>query len=115
MTLTTDENLDEVDLDALTRAMAKAREDRDRAKQLDAMLKERPWREVAEFAAYCCQCDMLDLQIYENPSCHAHIVGQPTDPAAARLLERLLVAGLSQWEPDPLAALVEAAEQDAAT
>ena len=112
MTLTTDENLDEVDIDALTRAMAKAREDLDRAKQLDAMLKQRPWAEVARFASYCCQCDALDLQPYENPPCHARIIGQPIDPAAPHLLERLLDAGLSQWEPDPLAALKEADERE---
>jgi hypothetical protein len=28
-------------------------------------------------------------------------------PEAVELLERLLIAGLSKWEPDPLAALAE--------
>jgi hypothetical protein len=107
-----DDGLDAVDRDALERAMTKAREDRGRAKQLDAMLKSSPWLEVAEFAAYCCQTAALDLQLHENPPMHAHIIGQPSDPTAARLLDRLLAAGLSQYEPDPLGALKEA-EQDA--
>jgi hypothetical protein len=46
-----DSDLDEVDLAALREAMAIAMRDPDRRGQLTEMLQERPWSEVAMFAA----------------------------------------------------------------
>jgi hypothetical protein len=37
------------------------------AAQLDDMLKDRPWRGVAEFAAYVCQTETLHLKPCEEP------------------------------------------------
>jgi hypothetical protein len=46
--------LSEVDRDALEHAIELARqESRGRRDQVDSMLKERDWQEVAEFCAYC--------------------------------------------------------------
>jgi hypothetical protein len=92
-----------IDREALTRAMAMARKDRRLARQLDAQLKERPWHEVAVFAAYCLQCDNLKLPPHQSPPCA--VINNDRDRDAADLLRRMLAAGLSEFEPDPLAAL----------
>ena len=41
--------LNDIDADALARAMDRARRDPRLAAQLDEMLKARPWQEVAKF------------------------------------------------------------------
>jgi hypothetical protein len=69
------------------------------------MLKDRPWREVAEFAAYVCQTETLHLKPCEEPPVHADEAG---DGQADLLLKRMLDAGVSRYHPDPLAALTEA-------
>jgi hypothetical protein len=78
-----------------------AMRDRKLARQLDEQLKDRPWLEVAEFASYCLQCDNLKLLPHQSPPCG--FIGNDLD--AADLLRRMLAAGLSRYEPDPLAAL----------
>ena len=41
---------------ALKLAIEQARnEDEGRAQQIDSMLEDQPWAEVATFAAFCCQ------------------------------------------------------------
>jgi hypothetical protein len=93
---------------------------RDRAtrQQIDAMLKERPWRDVGEFAAYGCQCDALRLKPWQPPPCWAEVDDQDNEAgpisghkAAAELLRRMLALGISRWHPDPLAA-IETAEAE---
>jgi hypothetical protein len=107
--------LTEVDRDALERAIAMGRQ-RGAAEreQLDGFLREKPWREVGEFAAYGCQCDTLRLKPWQTPPCEIEdpdlTLARTGDDyrglrAAARLLERLLKAGLSKYEPDPIGAL----------
>jgi hypothetical protein len=88
--------------------------------QIDAMLKERPWQDVAEFAAYGCQCDALRLKPWQPPPCWAEVDDQDNEAgpisghrAAAELLRRMLALGISRWHPDPLAA-IEAAEAERA-
>jgi hypothetical protein len=80
----------------------------------------RSFAEVGQFAAYCCQCRSLRLKPWQTPPMHGD--AEPSHPdaddthgygAAAELLERLLAAGLSRWEPDPIGAL-EAAEREPA-
>jgi hypothetical protein len=104
--------MDEIDKDALTRALELTRAEPDSAEQIESMLKDRPWEEVAQFAAYYQQCKNLRLKPSEMPPCHGavniSIPGSASDlrfPAANQLLQRMLDAGLSQWEPDPEAAL----------
>jgi len=120
MTTLTDveDELSAIDRDALARAIEMARlESPARSQQLDIKLKDEPWREVGEFAAYSCQCDALHLQPWQSPPCWvddlvSDIQGGPDgvggDYEAAKLLRRLLDAGLSRYEPDPIAALKQA-------
>ena len=97
----------EVDMNALRRAMAigMASTEHDRAAQLVNMLKDRPWIEVATFAAYGCQRRALKLKPWNEPPCWG---GEDPPGKAARWLDRMLAAGISQWEPDPKGALAKA-------
>src|SRR6516162_1479666 len=97
--------LSQVDRDALERAIAMARlQSPGRSQQLDDKLADEPWRDVAEFAAYCCQCDALHLKPWQPPPCWvddlvADIQAGPDGVRghyqAAKLLQRLLDTGLS--------------------
>ena len=115
--------LSDVDRDALTRAIAMARTYSDaRNEQIDWKLGEGgcSWQETARFCAYLCQTKNLQLEIQEFPPCwllDADDVEGPAfkrKPEAARLLRRLLDAGLSQYEPDPVRALEAVERQQAA-
>jgi hypothetical protein len=99
-----DGEYDEVDMDALRRAMAIAARDPATAAQLKAKLEGEPWTQVAEFAASHCQYAALGLRPWQSPPC----TGDDKDEAAAALLDKMLAAGISQWEPDPLKALARA-------
>jgi hypothetical protein len=76
---------------------------------------EAEWWDVATFAAYSCQMDALRLKPWQKPPCwiddvEGTLAGGNKDDihgcyAAAVLLKRLLAAGLSMYEPDPLGAL----------
>jgi hypothetical protein len=108
-----DDDLDDVDADALRRAMDIQMRNPLRAAQLREKLADEPWRHVAEFAAVLCQADALRLKPWEAPPALAYVVhgdgcgGKRTvrDPQAGPLLDRMTEAGLSQWEPNPLLAL----------
>jgi len=103
------EELDPVDQKALERALAMVR-------QIDSKLEDEPRVDVARFAAYCCQCNNLHLKPWQPPPCwvdelvsdiHAGPDGIGGQYQAAKLLQRLLEAGLSRFEPDPESALKE--------
>ncbi|MBR0746199.1 hypothetical protein JQ582_19900 [Bradyrhizobium japonicum] len=113
--------LSEADRDALKRALdAARRESPARAKQIDAMLRDssRSWEEVAKFAASCVQTGNLGLMPWQPPPCEianieAALAATDDEPrrgrnAAATLLQRMLDAGVSKFEPDPMAALADA-------
>jgi hypothetical protein len=96
-----------VDREALRRALRtlKAKEP-DRRHQLKG-----DWEEVAKFAAYSLQCDALNLKPWQSPPMHMED-DRPRDesPVAGRvaaweLRRRLIAAGLSVFEPDPIRAL----------
>ena len=121
MTTLTDveEELSAVDRDALDRAIEICRTRKDPAdrEQIERKIATEPWREVGEFAAYSCQMDSLHLQPWQSPPCWvddlvSDIQGAPDgvggDYEAAKLLQRLLDAGLSRYEPDPVGALKQA-------
>jgi hypothetical protein len=97
------------DQEALQLAIERCRaEDAERDRQIVRMLGERPWRRVAEFAAYSCQMVNLKLQPWDFPPCWV----EPDDyrhRQAAKLLREMLEAGVSKYHPDPLAA-IEAAK-----
>jgi hypothetical protein len=112
----TSDDLDLLDKAALELAMQMARREEGRGEQLDAMLRSEPWEEVAQFAAYCCQTTNLRLRPWEIPPCW---VIDPDDPDntthtpkendsrrnAAKLRRQMRKHGISQWHPDPLAAI----------
>jgi hypothetical protein len=114
----TDEGEDElhpIDKDALTRAieMTRANGGSD-AVQIENKLRKEPWGQVARFAAYCRQCDNLRLLPHQSPPCWVDDMeatlaagddGIMGKYAAAKLLQRMLDANISIYEPDPIAAL----------
>jgi hypothetical protein len=95
-----DDELSAADRDALERALALAKAER--PEQIGRMLSEDPWMEAASFAAYHCQIRALQLKPWQSPPCYGHLDG---DTGATILLKRLLDAGLSRWEPDPVGVL----------
>ena len=69
-------------------------------------LKDEPRDEVAEFAAYSCQVHALCLKPWQDTPCHADEDDpHPRDKDAQRFLRKMLAAGISRYEPDPMAAL----------
>jgi hypothetical protein len=112
----TDKTLTPADEDALKRCLVACRaESAARARQLDSMLADEPWQEVAVFAATCAQMDSLDLMPWQSPPFRANLAhlnkpfGDPRgERESAELLKRLLDANLSPFEPDPFAAIAEA-------
>jgi hypothetical protein len=108
--------LSEVDREALERAIELARrESRARCDQVDSMLRERDWLDVAKFCAYCCQDTELKLKPWEIVPCwiddidqHVALPDLGQRRRAIRLLRKLLALGLSKFEPTPLAALEHA-------
>jgi hypothetical protein len=113
------EPIDPLDLEALERSIEMARaESPARAEQIDDFLAdpERTWWDTASFCSYVAQGNALNLPPWQSPPCwtdpdqvDAIIArgddGVMGDYAAAILLKRMLQAGLSQYEPDPIAAL----------
>jgi hypothetical protein len=109
----------QVDHDALQRAMAMVRDESPgRARQIDDMLKDRPWLQVAQFAAYSCQHRTLHLKPWQSPPCtmgDAEPIGdlqQHGLHSAWELRRKLLTAGLSMYEPDPVGVLAEMENQN---
>jgi hypothetical protein len=94
------------DFDAMQRAIDVMRhESPDRAKQIEHKLKHEGFKAAGHFAAYAVQCASLRLKPWEAP---------PSCPwgnycsGGIELRDRLLVAWLSVYEPDPTKALAEA-------
>jgi len=108
--------LSQVDREALERAVEMKRTKASLAerKQIAHMLAEQPWLEVAKFAAYCCQCDSIRPKLWQPVPCWIDDVEATLAAGddkiygyfrATKLLKRMLAAGLSRYEPNPLAAL----------
>ena len=111
-----DEILSPADMDALTRAVAEQRaRGGERKQQIEDMLATRTWLETAKFAAYSLQILHLEIKPWQVVPCDVmpDAVDAPGDEmrhvgSAARIVRRLLAAGLSRYEGDPLAALERA-------
>ena len=93
---------------ALDQAMKIAMADPDTAEQLNSMLEDGPWEEVAAFAAYHCQSAALKLKPWNAPPC----VASEDDPDerdkdAQKLLRKMLAACVSRYDPNPMAALAK--------
>ena len=104
------DDLAEHDRDALQRCMEIASsKDGDRKEQLDSMLATQSWIDVAMFAASVTQSRSLALKPWHEPPsiCDEHDENE-RDKQGQALLRRMLAAGISRFEPDPLAALAEA-------
>jgi hypothetical protein len=97
--------LSAVDRDALERAveLMKADDDAQRRDQIAQKLHAEDWFTAAHFAAYYRQREVLDLKPWESPPCYGDSApGHDGHADAAKLLKKLLDAGLSKYEPDPL-------------
>src|SRR5262249_41612488 len=98
------------DRGALERALAMARSESEQERErFDRQIADRGWQWAAESAAYHCQCRTLRLKPWQAPPAHVRgdVVGDSygNKPEEVELRQRLLAAGLSLFEPDPLAAL----------
>jgi hypothetical protein len=99
------------DRDALERALKLTRQESEgRAQQLLRMQLDDGWFYAARFASYSCQVDALHLKPWEHPPIWVDDPDDYPDREAARLLKRMLAAGVSRFDPDPMRAL-EAAER----
>jgi hypothetical protein len=107
--------LSRIDREAMKRAIEQLRrKGGEDARQIEGKLREEPWDDVGRFAAYSCQDDALHpepwqpvpaneyVSVTDDDSRYGPVMGRA---AAAELLRRLLAAGLSRFEPDPLGAL----------
>jgi hypothetical protein len=100
--------IDVTDMAALRLAFARCRAgSKVQAGHLDWMVANRGWVEAAMHAAYACQCDALHLKPWQMPPCAVRDENEPRvgEEDAARLLRRMLKAGISEFHPDPMAAL----------
>jgi hypothetical protein len=118
--MTDDDDIDEIDREAMQRAIALtlAEDDQGRVEQVKAMLAERDWWDVATFCAYHRQARSLHIKPWEftpcwiNPDQIDAIIArgayQSRDYGAARLLKRMLKLGLSAYDPTPLESIAQA-------
>jgi hypothetical protein len=116
MTRTT--RLTKADREALQRAidMARAKSPQER-EHIDRVLAQDGWQEAAETATYHLQDRALKLKPWQTPPCwlrsDAAVQVALLTPLpdlkgrrfAAELVQQLIAAGLSRYEPDPLRAL----------
>ncbi len=63
----------------------------------------REWLDAALTAVYHYQCETLRLLPWQSPP--MHLDDSDDDAGGQKLLRRMLAAGLSRYEPDPLGAL----------
>jgi hypothetical protein len=122
------EGLTDTDIVALQRALDLGLNsaDRGRAEQVQSMLEDRSWREVAMFASYHLQSKNLSLHPWQTPPCwirdaeeaNAILANGPvpslvtgediSDRPFARLTLKMLEMGISPFEPDPMQAIMAA-------
>jgi hypothetical protein len=89
-----------IDEEALRRAIRIVKfRDPSRAEQISSFLKDRPWTMVGEFCSAILQVEALGLRPWESPPALA------ADAKGEQLAERMVEAGLSQFEPDVVNAL----------
>ena len=99
------DTLDAGDLDALNRCLEIAKRDRETRE----LLAEKPLNAAMEAAVYHCQHAALSLKTWQEPPCvEDEDDPDPRDPGAQKLLRRMLVVGVSRYDPDPLTAMAGA-------
>jgi hypothetical protein len=95
-----------IDRDAMRRAIDWMRaKSPDHAKEIEHKLEHEGFEAAGEFAADAAQCANLKLKPWETPPCNIWGYNQSS---GIELRDRLLAAGLSIFEPDPIKALAEA-------
>jgi hypothetical protein len=113
--------LSPADREALTRALAIARNSREPGERemLDRLEKEEGWLVAAEQAVYHCQLELIRPRLWQpmphdiDPADIETIIARGDDGVngnfrAAKLLKKMLKAGLSRYEPDVVGALERA-------
>ena len=113
---TSEADLSDVDHAALVKAIETVRaKGGDRREQIEEKLRGQhgcTWLDTALFASYSAQCEALDLFPGTYPPCWIEgpgdVAADPDNRATFRLLQRMLAAGVSRFDPDPLAALTKA-------
>ena len=119
-------DLDPIDAEALSRAIELYRGlGRDRSEQVDFWLRRDGWLQAARFCVAYCQKSLvrpklwLALPMYIEPDEIEAIIARGPDRngeyQAAKILRKLLRAGLSCFEPEPLKALAAAKHAKAAS
>jgi hypothetical protein len=103
--------LTDVDLRALQDAAAMVVSDPPQRAMFGVIEGKHGWLPAAQYAAAALQFANLEFYHGEKPPC---LVVDPNEPTirereGARILRRLLRAGLSRWTPDPLRSLAEVA------
>jgi hypothetical protein len=73
-----------------------------RAEQVRELRDQDGWESTARFCAALLQRRALELKPWDSPPC---ALDCPDDSGAGRLLRRMLVAGLSRYDPNPLRGL----------
>jgi hypothetical protein len=92
-----------------------AEKDQDRVEQVRSMLEGRTRLEVSQFCSFHRQIEALKLAPWDLPPCCVSADNDdPENAPAVQLLRRMRKAGVSKWDPSPIAAC-EAAEKQAAT
>jgi hypothetical protein len=110
--------LSSVDREAIERAIAITRRSSEpgRKEQLDRLLAEEGFDAAADLAVYHCQRELIRPRLWQptpadiDPDQVDAIIargddGKNGENQAARLLRRMLKAGLSRFEPQPIEAL----------
>lgn len=97
--------MDSKDRDALERCLDIASRDPSRAEQLRGKLEDEPWQEVAMFACSIVQSAALNLRPWETAPAFADVIypdGVRRDPEAGALQDKMLAAGMSMFDPEPM-------------
>ena len=104
-----------IDRAALERAVEICRAENalQRARIDDPLAMGEDWNTVARSCSYRLQLEALQLAPWQTPPTYAdpdalHAPHSNGEREAAELLARLMRAGLSKYEPDPVAALMRA-------
>jgi hypothetical protein len=105
-----EQQLDDRDAYALALAFVQAEEhggDRRRRQFEKLRAQGRSWQSVAKLASYIEQCRNLELRQHETAPCWVidPDAADGKDRDAAKLVRRMRVAGVSQYHPNPMAAI----------
>jgi hypothetical protein len=101
----------EADAVAMEEALAKALADPREREGVLARLQEGRRQDAVEYAVYALQYAALGLRVWEMPpfSCDADDPEpDDCDVRSQKILRRMLAAGISRYDPDPLKALAAA-------